>query len=287
MEWLDRMNEALDYIEGNLDGKIDLSAAARLACCSVYHFQRMFPYITGIPLSEYIRRRRMTRAAFDLQNGAKVLDTALRYGYESPTAFSRAFQNVHGVPPSAAQKQGAPLKAYGRISFKITVKGDTEMDYRIVKRDAFRIVGLCEPLDRDLEKNFELVPQMWARAAMSGAVEKLAALMDSEPKGVLGVSACMSGDDWAYYIGVASNLPVPEGLPGAQEYTVPACTWAVFPGTGPMPGAIQEIEKRAVTEWLPTSGYEYADAPDIELYTTPNPQDAVFEVWLPVRKQEA
>ena len=287
MEWLDRMNEALDYIEGNLDGKIDLSAAARLACCSVYHFQRMFPYITGIPLSEYIRRRRMTRAAFDLQNGAKVLDTALRYGYESPTAFSRAFQNVHGVPPSAAQKQGAPLKAYGRISFKITVKGDTEMDYRIVKREAFRIVGLCEPLDRDLEKNFELVPQRWARAAMSGAVEKLAALMDIEPKGVLGVSACMSGDDWAYYIGVASNLPVPEGLPGAQEYTVPACTWAVFPGTGPMPGAIQEIEKRAVTEWLPTSGYEYADAPDIELYTTPNPQDAVFEVWLPVRKQEA
>ena len=122
MEWLDRMNDALGYLEANLAGTADMEHAARLACCSVYHFGRMFSYIAGVPLSEYLRRRRMTLAAFDLQNGGRVLDVALRYGYESPTAFNRAFQSVHGVSPSAAQRDGAPLKAYPRISFKITVK---------------------------------------------------------------------------------------------------------------------------------------------------------------------
>ena len=136
MEWLDRMNDALGYLEANLAGTADMEHAARLACCSVYHFGRMFSYIAGVPLSEYLRRRRMTLAAFDLQNGGRVLDVALRYGYESPTAFNRAFQSVHGVSPSAAQRDGAPLKAYPRISFKITVKGEAEMDYRIIKQEA-------------------------------------------------------------------------------------------------------------------------------------------------------
>ena len=158
------------------------------------------------------------------------------------------------------------------------------MEYRIVNREAFRIVGLKEPLEKELEKNFEAVPRLWERVASTGVLEKLAARMDGEPKGVLGVSACCGGDDWAYYISVASTLPLPEDLPGVCEYTVPACTWAVFFGTGPMPNAITDLEKRVVTEWLPSSGYEYADAPDIEVYLTPNPQDAVFEVWMPVKK---
>ncbi len=110
MEWLSRMNDALEYVESNLESGISYEKAARLACCSVYHFQRMFSYISGIPLSEYIRRRRMTNAAFDLQQGAKVLDVALRCGYESPTAFNRAFQSVHGVTPSAAQRTGYGAK---------------------------------------------------------------------------------------------------------------------------------------------------------------------------------
>ena len=165
MEWLDRMNDALGYLEANLAGTADMEHAARLACCSVYHFGRMFSYIAGVPLSEYLRRRRMTLAAFDLQNGGRVLDVALRYGYESPTAFNRAFQSVHGVSPSAAQRDGAPLKAYPRISFKITVKGEAEMDYRIIKQEAFRIVGVREPLLPDFEDSFRRVPEFWGEAA--------------------------------------------------------------------------------------------------------------------------
>lgn len=282
MEWLNRWNEALEYLEGHLDQKVDYEEMGRRACCSAYHFQRMFSYLAGIPLSEYICRRRMTLAAMDLQQGDKVMDVALRYGYESPTAFNRAFQAVHGMAPSAAQQEGAMVKAYPKISFKITIKGEAEMEYRIVKREAFRIVGISAPLENDIEKNFQVVPTMWGKAVQSGALETLVKQMDGEPKGVLGVSACSGQDQWAYWIAVASNAPVPDGM---EETTIPAATWAVFPGTGPMPGAIADIERRVVTEWLPGSGYEYADAPDVEVYLDANPENARFEVWIPVVKK--
>ena len=283
MEWLDRMNDALGYLEANLAGTADMEHAARLACCSVYHFGRMFSYIAGVPLSEYLRRRRMTLAAFDLQNGGRVLDVALRYGYESPTAFNRAFQSVHGVSPSAAQRDGAPLKAYPRISFKITVKGEAEMDYRIIKQEAFRIVGVREPLLPDFEDSFRRVPEFWGDAAASGAIPRLCLLMDAAPKGILGVSTCMPDAENYYYIAVASTRPAPEGM---HEYVVPACTWAVFPGRGSMPAAMQELQKRVVSEWLPGSGYEWGQAPDLEVYLDDGLSgESSFEVWLPVAKR--
>ncbi|MEM1486312.1 AraC family transcriptional regulator [Oscillospiraceae bacterium PP1C4] len=285
MEWLERLNEALDYTERNLDGDIDYAQAAKIACCSTFHFQRMFSYIAGVPLSEYIRRRRMTTAAFDLQNGGKVLDVALKYGYESPTSFNRAFQSVHGISPSAAQKEGATLKAFPRISFKITIKGEAEMDYRIEKKDTFRIVGVSEPIEKDMEKNNQTIPMFWQRAAQTGIIERLCGLMDQAPMGILGLSACMGGDDWTYYIAVASDKALPADVPELVEYTVPACTWAVFTGAGVMPLAIQDLQKRMITEWLPTSGYEYADAPDIEVYLNADPVNSQFEVWLPVVKK--
>lgn len=133
MEWLEKLNEALNYIEENLNGNIEYGKAAKIACCSVYHFQRMFSYIAGVPLSEYIRNRRITKAAFDLQNGDKVIDVALRYGYESPTAFNRAFKKIHQVSPSVAQKEGTVLKAYSPISFKITIKGVEEIFKRGIR----------------------------------------------------------------------------------------------------------------------------------------------------------
>ena len=283
MDWLEKLNASLDYMENHLAGELDVKAAAQIAGCSVYHYQRMFSYLAGTPLSEYVRRRRMSLAAVDLQNGGKVVDVALKYGYESPTAFNRAFQSVHGAAPSAAQKEGASLKAYPRISFTISIKGETEMEYRIEKRDEIRIVGVAAALSKDLEENFQEVPALWGKAATDGTVMRLADMMDSDPKGILGVSACHADDQWKYYVAAATTQPVPEGM---EEYTIPACTWAVFSGQGPMPGAIQELEKRVVSEWLPTSGYEYANAPDIEVYLEPNPVAAKFEVWLPVAKKE-
>ena len=283
MEWIERLNLSLEYIEQNLTEELDYEKIAQVACCSAYHFQRMFAYLAGVPLGEYIRRRRMTLAAAELQTGdTKVIDLAVKYGYDSPTAFNRAFQGVHGIAPSAAREKGVALQAFLPISFKIMVKGAAQMEYRIEQKEAFRIVGLSAPLKENLEENFQVVPQLWAKAAQEGVVPKLAAMMDTPIKGILGISACV-GKSWYYYIAAASNLPLADT--GFVEYTVPACTWAIFPGTGSMPDSIQTLEQRIVTEWLPTSGYEYADAPDVELYLTPDPQNATFEVWVPVVKE--
>lgn len=282
MEWIDRLNASIQYLEENLAGEIDYQRAAQIACCSVYHYQRMFAYLAGVPLAEYLRRRRMSLAAAELMGGnAKVVDVALKYGYSSPTAFNRTFQRVHGATPSAVQRGAAAVKAYPPISFQITVQGVTEMEYRIEKRDAFRVVGVTAPMSKEIEQNFEIVPRLWEQAAADGTLPRLAALMDGEPKGVLGICTCYGEEDWYYGIASASSQEPPEGM---KAWIVPAFTWAVFAGEGPCPQSIQELEQRIVREWLPTSGYQYDDGPDVEVYLSPNPADARFEVWIPVVK---
>ena len=151
------------------------------------------------------------------------------------------------------------------------------MEYRVEKRGPFRVVGVSAPLKKDMEENFKLVPELWGRAAVDGTIPRLAALMDGEPKGLLGV--CDGVDSSKYYIAAASSAPAGEGL---EEYTVPPFTWAVFPGKGDSAAAVQALERRVVTEWLPTSGYEYAEGPDVEVYLDPG--CTKFEVWIPVVK---
>ncbi|AUM86887.1 AraC family transcriptional regulator [Clostridium botulinum] len=283
MEWIERLNSAVNYIEKNIKETIDLEEVSKIACCSTYHFQRMFAYIADIPLSEYIRRRRMSLAAVDLQSSnEKVIDISLKYGYDSPTAFNRAFKSVHGIAPSRAKEEGTILKAFPPISFKITIKGDIEMNYRIEKKESFRIVGVSEPLEKEIEKNFQIVPKMWNTAVMNGTIPRLASIMEGMPMGMLGVSSCNELDNWRYYIAVASNQPIGNGL---EEYIVPSSLWAIFSGKGTAK-SMQELEKRILTEWLPTSGYEYGNAPDIEVYLKADPEDTEYEVWIPVLKKE-
>lgn len=285
MEWIQRLNNAMEYIEENLCDEISYKKAAEIACCSTYHFQRMFSYIAEVPLSEYIRRRRMTLAALDLQdNDKKVIDIAIKYGYESPTSFNRAFQNIHGISPSMARTKGVSLKAYPPISFQISIKGDVQMNYRIEEKDAFRIIGVKERYQLNVDENFANIPLFWQRTTQSGIVEKMLPIMNTEIQGVLGVSTCWKGKEYFdYYIAVASTDDVPEGM---EEYEVTAATWAIFECVGAMPHAIQQLQKRIVTEWLPTSGYEYANAPDIEVYFEGNQESENYkcEVWLPIVK---
>ncbi len=281
MEWIERLNKTISYMEGHLTEEISYDELARMACCSTYHFQRMFAYIAGIPLSEYIRRRRMSLAAVDLQSGeGKIIDIGMKYGYSSPTAFNRAFQSVHGIAPSIAQKGGTPIKSYPPISFKIAVKGGEELNYRTEEKASFRIIGVSQPLDKEIEKNFMVVPQMWQKAATDGTLNKIIPLMNQQPMGVLGVSACNDKEEWKYFIAVSSSSEIDNSL---EEYVVPGCTWAIFSRTGTN-RSIQELQQRVVTEWLPTSGYEFADAPDVEVYLNSDPDNAQYEVWLPIRK---
>ena len=281
MEWIERLNHAIDYIEKHLTTEIDYEQLGRIACCSSYHFQRMFTYMAGIPLSEYIRRRKMSLAAVDLQGkNMKIIDVAGKYGYQSPTAFNRAFQSVHGIAPSAVKNEGVSIKSFPPILFKITVKGAEEMNYRIETKDAFRIAGVSVPLHKDIEKNFTVIPAKWQEVSANGTLQKLLPMMDTQPMGVLGVSICNDKAPWKYYIAVSTSQENNE----FEEYIVPAATWAIFSGTGTNQ-SIQELEQRIVTEWLPTSGYEYGNAPDVEVYLNPDPQNAQYEVWIPVVKK--
>lgn len=281
MEWVERLNQSMKYIEEHLGDEIDYEQLGRIACCSSYHFQRMFTYMAGVTLAEYIRRRRMSLAAVDLQNGdERIIDIAEKYGYQSPTAFNRAFQAFHGIAPSAAREEGAAVKSFSPIVFKISVNGAAEMNYRIETKEAFRIIGITSLIHNGIEQNFEIVPKMWQDAAESGKIQALAGMMNAQPMGLLGVSACNDAEQWKYYIAVSSTKESEE----FEEYIVPAATWAVFAGEGTNQ-SIQELEKRIITEWLPTSGYEYANAPDIEVYLNPDPQNAQYEVWIPVVKK--
>ena len=239
MEWIERLNKTISYMEGHLTEEISYDELARMACCSTYHFQRMFAYIAGIPLSEYIRRRRMSLAAVDLQSGeGKSIDIGMKYGYSSPTAFNRAFQSVHGIAPSIAQKGGTLIKSYPPISFKIAVKGGEELNYRTEEKASFRIIGVSQPLDKEIENNFMVVPQMWQKAATDGTLNKIIPLMNQQPMGVLGVSVCNDKEEWKYFIAVSSSSEIDNSL---EEYVVPGCTWAIFSGTGTN-RSIQELQ---------------------------------------------
>lgn len=281
MEWVHRLNQSMNYIEEHLTDEIDYEQLGRIACCSAYHYQRMFTYMAGITLAEYIRRRKMSLAAVDLQAGnQRIIDIAEKYGYHSPTAFNRAFQAFHGIAPSSVKSEGVSVKSFSPIVFKIAVKGAGEMNYRIETKDAFRIIGISAPLDKEMEHNFTVVPGLWQKASSDGTIQKLAAMMDTPPMGLLGVSACNDEEQWKYFIAVSSTKPREE----LEEYIVPASAWAVFSGTGTNQ-SIQELERQIITEWLPSSGYEYANAPDIEVYLNPDPQNAQYEVWIPVTRK--
>jgi AraC family transcriptional regulator len=284
MDYLRRLNDALDYIECNLDGYIDYKIAADLACCSVSYFQRMFSFITDVTLSEYIRRRRMTLAAFELQNSdIKIIDLAIKYGYESPDSFSRAFQSLHGLIPSKARNSGISLKAYPRIAFQISIKGDVEMNYRIEKKEAFMILGVKRHYHGP-EDNESVVPAFWNELYANGTYEVLYNLSDGTPKGVHGFIQVLDENNVDYTIACVSDK---KPQMGTESFVIPESTWAVFEVDGPVQTSMADAWKRIFTEWLPTSNYKYAETIDIECFPYAGDKRAAdfkFELWIPVVK---
>ena len=285
VKWLKQLSQVIDYIESNLTGVISYDEAAKIACCSTYYFQRMFTHITGIPLSEYIRRRRMTVAAFELQTtDMKVMDIALKYGYESPTSFNRAFQSVHGVSPIVARAQGTLLNAYPPIRFSISVTGGENMSYRIETKEAIRIVGVRTALQEDMEQNQKIVPLFWDKILESTLFSDICRLTNKDSYGIFGVTAYTNPQNIYYYIAVPTDKPVPDGM---VEFEIPAATWVIFECNGRFKESVQNIFKRFLTEWLPFSAYEYAELPDIEVYPAGHQgsKSGHAEVWIAVKKE--
>lgn len=294
MDWLKRMNNAINYIENNLEGKVDYEKAAREAFSSVYSFQRAFSFIVDVTLSEYIRRRKMTLAAFELQNSdIKVVELALKYGYESPEAFTRAFQLLHGVTPTEARNTGVQLKAYPRISFQISIKGVFEMNYRIEKKEAFKVYGIERIFDAVSESISKEVPEFWSELLLNGEYDELAKSSGNYPesdKGLCSVNAICDyrkteGAKFPYMLCVLEN---PKSKIGEYKVVeVPASTWAIFTTEqyeieNDSGKSIRALNGRIYSEWLPTSNYEKVDGYDLEMYYGDGNGKGHCEVWIRV-----
>ncbi|WP_135551333.1 AraC family transcriptional regulator [Paenibacillus cymbidii] len=295
MNTLEHWNRAMAYIERQLGGEIDLQEAARLALCSEYHFKRMFSFLAGMPLAEYIRRRRLTLAAVELQTSpAKIIDIALTCGYDSPDAFARAFHALHGVTPSGARAGGQPLKAFPPMTFQWTVQGGSEMNYRLVEKGPFAIVGFMKRVPLVFSGVNPAIAGMWSSLDME-TILRLKMLSDIEPIGLLSASVNFSEGrmdeqgELDHYIGVATTATEAANQHGMARLEVPASTWAVFTAVGPFPETLQNVWGRIYAEWFPSTGYESTGGPELLWNESKDMSSPTYksEIWIPVRKSEA
>lgn len=290
MDSLRSMNNALEYIEEHLTEEIDYSEVSKIAYCSEYHFKRMFSFLAGISLSEYIRRRRLTLAALDLKDrDLRIIDVAVKYGYNSADSFSRAFHSLHGILPSEARSENTQLKAYPRMTFQLSIKGGCEMNYRIVEKESFNVVGLKKRVPVIFEGVNPEIAKM-AEGLTPEIIQRLKEISNAEPKGIISASTNFSesrmdeSGELDHYIGVATTRNDTEGF---EVLKVNACIWAVFESIGPFPETLQNIWGRIYSEWFPSSGYEAAEGPEIVWHESPDTGDPNYrsEIWIPVRKQ--
>ncbi|MEV8624017.1 AraC family transcriptional regulator [Streptomyces sp. NBC_01268] len=285
---LDRLNQALDHIETRLDRELDVAEAARIAMTSEYHFRRLFSALAGMPLSVYVRRRRMTLAGAEVLDGERtLLDVAVRYGYGSGEAFARAFRSVHGIGPGEARRTGATLTAQPRMSFRVVVEGSSTMRYRIVEKEAFRIVGRKARIPL-VHEGVNAAAAAHVASLDERAIVRMKELAGGEPEGVLSAAVHLSdsreeGTELDYWIGVVAG-------PGAaaeelDALDVPAGTWAVFDDHGPYPSALQELWRDVFTQWFPSNPYTSRPGPEL-LRTLPveigTPTDS--QLWIPVER---
>ncbi|WP_377864055.1 GyrI-like domain-containing protein [Bacillus sp. R86525] len=290
MDSLKNMNAAMRYIEDNLTHEIDFKEVAKIAFCSEYHFKRMFSFLAGISLSEYIRCRRLTLAAFELKDSnAKVIDVAIKYGYNSPDSFTRAFQNLHGITPSEARSTIRSLKAYSPMTFQLSIQGGSEMNYRIEEKEPFQIIGIQKRVPIVFNGVNEEIASMW-KSLESQSIDILKSLSNIEPTGIISASTNFSEGrmeekgELDHYIGVATTKDCPKQF---KQLEVAASTWAIFEAVGPFPDALQNVWGRIYSEWFPSSNYELAEGPEIlwneqKDISSPNFKS---EIWIPVLKK--
>ena len=291
MDSLSSMNKALAYIEEHLTEDIDYGEVSKIAYCSEYHFKRIFSFLSGIGLSEYIRRRRLTLAAVDLKDrNLRIIDVAVKYGYDSADSFSRAFHSMHGILPSEARSENTQLKAYPRMTFQLSIKGGCEMNYRIVKKEPFKLVGfkkrvpiVFEGVNPEIAKMTELLTP--------DIIKQLETLSNVEPTGIISASTNFSEGrieekgELDHYIGVATSSNETAEF---DVLKISAGTWVVFESIGPFPETLQNVWGRIYSEWFPASGYEATEGPEILWNESPDTGNLKYrsEIWIPVKKKD-
>ena len=254
--------------------ELDIEVIASKAALSPFYYQRIFGALCGVTVGEYIRARRMTLAAQELsRQDVKVIDVAVKYGYDSPDSFTKAFQKFHGITPLQAKNPGAPLRSFAPLHIKITMEGGTMLDYRIVKKAPFTIVGVKRPFNSDT--SYQEIPKFWDELLAQGEKRPI--------MGTFGVCLDMKGKEFDYWI---ADLYFPwEKIPeGCETRMIPESEWAEFPCTMK---TLQDTNTKIWSEWLPTlKGYSLAGEYDIEVYLPPQEGSSEMSVyiWVPLKK---
>ncbi|MEV6867941.1 AraC family transcriptional regulator [Streptosporangium subroseum] len=284
---LERLNQAMEHIEQHLDQRIEVDELARIALTSEYHLRRLFSALAGLPLSEYIRRRRLTVAGARVLAGQEtLLEIAVRYGYGSGEAFARAFRAVHGVGPGEARRTGAALYSQPRMSFRLVIEGSSGMRYRVVQKEEFQVVGRKARVPL-VHEGMNPAIVAFIRSIDQETVRRMEELSDQEPRGIVNVSDGLAdrreeGTELDYYHGVVTGAAVPEDM---EALTVPAGTWAVFESSGAFPQALQHLWRDVFTQWFPSNPYRSRPGPEISsTRLSPDGTQADAALWIPVER---
>ena len=289
MDWITGIQSAINYVEEHLTEDIDYEEVAKTAACSSFYFQRIFGILCGISLGDYIRKRRLTLAGNELSaSDVKVIDVAMKYGYDSPESFARAFSRFHGVTPSDAKKDGSMLNSFSRIYVKITLTGGSVMNYKIIEKESFDIIEKVESHSVENNANAKSIPDFWTRSHADGTVKTLLDIT-TDRAFIFGicygnVSENAKTFDYSIAAVCSKDVAVPEGF---RKNTIPARTWAIFECKGSMPNAIQELWHKIVAEFFPNSSYQPTCELDIEAYSDGDMSKADYrsEIWIPVVKK--
>ncbi|EOR28009.1 transcription activator, AraC family protein [Clostridium sartagoforme AAU1] len=286
MDYIQSIQKSIDYMESNILEDINYEDVARYVYMSNYHFHRLFSMITGITANEYIRKRRLSMAGQEISmSDAKVLDISLKYGYDSPESFSKAFMRFHGVTPSIARRSGMELKSFNRLIIKISLEGGTIMDYKIVKKESFKLLTKVKEfrVESISEEDNRDIPNFWNECAESGVLKQLKS--NTKKQDIYGACKPISKESKYFDYGIAMEYcggDIPEGF---VVWDVKPTLWGVFKCIGEDEKCIGEMWNRIFNEFLPGSEYVMLDDIDFELYKEENNTDCFCEIWIPVEKK--
>ena len=286
MEWNDKLQNIIDYVENHLQKKeepVDPQEIAEMAGCSFDFFQKVFSYMNSMSFSEYIRYRKLTLAGYDVKSTQmKIVDLAYKYGYDSPTSFTKAFQLFHGTSPKVARSKEVELT----VIPKMQVLYKQRYAWRIESKPELKLIGLSKKISCVQNEHYRQIPNFWNECRNSDAFNELISLDTSGTKGMLGFTRNTgSKDEIDYSIMVISNKETPVDF---SELVVPATTWAIFDCKGAVPESIQKGWKYLNEEWVIKYPFKHAECPDIEWYSDGNPMnhDYLSQIWIPILEEE-
>ncbi|MBQ2957286.1 MAG: AraC family transcriptional regulator [Clostridia bacterium] len=295
MEWIRQLQEALNYIESHLLEEISYESVASHIYMSPYAFHRAFSLMADMTAAEYIRRRRLSLAAHDLQTtDISVIDAALKYGYESPESFSKAFSRFHGVTPRQAKTPGTPLRMFNPLTIKVTLDGGTILEYRIVKKEAMKFIALIRSFPNEIvsDESDHSIPDFWDECLARGLIEPLLRLHPAGKRDLYGLCSPKVDDDgcFRYGIGIPADdsvhLPDAEALSaeGFAVWNTEPAEYAVFKCIGTDGDCITQAWNRFYREFLPQTGYRQTELTDFEVYPEPGEKGLFCELWIPIER---